>query len=515
MPSSRRTGQTTSPETTAPKLDNAALAVLVALAAVVWSSIGLTRPSLWADEGATISATQRSWSDLWRLLHHIDAVHGAYYVVVKPWLDLVGVSSFALRLPSLLVAGVTVALTFLLSRRWLARGPAVVVGVLTAALPRTTWMAIEGRPWSFTALAAVLSTLALHRFVQRPSASRLLAYAVTTAVGAVLNIYLVFLVAAHGLTMLLLRVPWRRFGQWLCAALLAAVASAPVLWSSLQQRAQLGDRAPLTPVEWLSSVAVKQFALGDTSGDAQTDVPRWLWSGCAVLVAAGLWLIIVLAVVLIIVRDRKIEGGWAWVLPWLIVPPVAVGALSLLGLQLYHPRYFSFTVPSFALAVGMALASFRRPRLTGVVVGVMCVLCLPIFVSQRGPASKNGYDWSEVAQVVAQHRPAVGAVYYSPDPSMRVLGISYPAAVGNIRDLTMTETPAAEASLDGTSADLTSLELAKAPDRIVGLWSNRASQRDADLTVLETAGYRSTGRWTGPQTTVEFLERDPLNSAPR
>ncbi len=38
------------------------------------------KPSLWFDESATISASAgRTVPELWRMLCHIDAVHGLYY----------------------------------------------------------------------------------------------------------------------------------------------------------------------------------------------------------------------------------------------------------------------------------------------------------------------------------------------------------------------------------------------------------------------------------------------------
>lgn len=51
----------------------------IALFATAVSAAWACRPSLWFDEGATISAAaSRTLPELWRLLGHIDAVHGAY-----------------------------------------------------------------------------------------------------------------------------------------------------------------------------------------------------------------------------------------------------------------------------------------------------------------------------------------------------------------------------------------------------------------------------------------------------
>ena len=60
--------------------------IAVALLATVVSGAGASRPSLWYDEGATISASaSRSLPELWRLLGRIDAVHGFYYLLMHGW----------------------------------------------------------------------------------------------------------------------------------------------------------------------------------------------------------------------------------------------------------------------------------------------------------------------------------------------------------------------------------------------------------------------------------------------
>ncbi|HEY2447746.1 MAG TPA: hypothetical protein VGI49_02825, partial [Mycobacterium sp.] len=55
----------------------------VALLAAVVGNVAASRPSLWFDESATISASaSRSLPELWRLLGHIDAVHGLFYLLM-------------------------------------------------------------------------------------------------------------------------------------------------------------------------------------------------------------------------------------------------------------------------------------------------------------------------------------------------------------------------------------------------------------------------------------------------
>ena len=54
-------------------------------------------PSYWSDEVTTLRAARLGWPELFDFLGHKDAVHTAYYSVMKLWLGLFGESEFAAR----------------------------------------------------------------------------------------------------------------------------------------------------------------------------------------------------------------------------------------------------------------------------------------------------------------------------------------------------------------------------------------------------------------------------------
>src|SRR5579859_8173344 len=64
----------------------------VTMIVMLW---GITAPSYWRDEAATLSATSRSLPQLLRMLGHIDAVHGLYYLLLWPVVHGAGTSEFA------------------------------------------------------------------------------------------------------------------------------------------------------------------------------------------------------------------------------------------------------------------------------------------------------------------------------------------------------------------------------------------------------------------------------------
>lgn len=479
----------------------------LALAGAAWGAIGIGNPSIWADEGATVTATQRGWGELWHLLQHIDAVHGLYYAGMKPWLDAVGVGAVALRLPSLLAMAVTIAATYLLARTWLGVGSAVVAAAACGLLPRSTWMAVEGRSWAIGTCVAVVATLLLLSWCRRRRWPLLAGYALAVAVGTALNIYFVFLIAAHALA-LVVSVGWRRLAAWLPAAVVGTAAAAPVVIAGIGQRAQLGDRGEFSVLGWATGVFAKQFVIGDSPGDAPGLVPHWLWSGSAVALAVGCWGLLALAV-LQAIRRRGADARepLAWVLSWVLVPPLLVLLLGLAGFNVYHPRYFGFATPAFAICLAMGLAAVRPVVLRRALAVGLILLTVPVHLSQRGTFAKAGYDWSVVAQQVADSAAPGDGVYFADSPPTRTMAASFPAEFAGLVDLTIVQTPAEEGSLDGSSAPLSPEVLAGAPDRVIGIWSTRTTSARADRDLFEAAGYHQVQQWSGPQTAVVVWDR--------
>jgi len=127
-------------------------------------------PSLWRDEAATISGSNRPVGAIWALTSHQDAVHGLYYLLVHAAIAIGGLSETALRLPSLIAMALAAGLTAELGRR-LAKDtglPApgavgLLAGLLLAVVPLTTRYAQEARPYALTTLFAVAASYLLVR----------------------------------------------------------------------------------------------------------------------------------------------------------------------------------------------------------------------------------------------------------------------------------------------------------------------------------------------------------------
>jgi hypothetical protein len=181
------------------------LGLLLAVATLGTLLWGVDRPALWMDESASVVATQRTWPNLWHLLHGAEAPLVPYYVLLKVARSgVAGVSSAAAanpeliyRLPSVVAAVLAVwILTVWLARRW----PVVLVLSSVVALLATGGFSRygqEARPYAFALLAAVIATVAWSTMVNDPRRRWIALYAgsVVLLVGA--HLLAGSLIAAH------------------------------------------------------------------------------------------------------------------------------------------------------------------------------------------------------------------------------------------------------------------------------------------------------------------------------
>lgn len=538
-------GDTASPPGDAEKNRTRVVASGLAVAGFVISFLGSWIPSLWTDEAATISGSDRSLSELWAMAHNIDAVHTAYYFFMHGWTDVFGSSAMSLRLPSALAVGLATAGVYILGLR--LTGPAVALwaSVIFIVLPRVTWMGGEARPWAFTTAAGVLMTLLLVLLLDpsdqwwtgRRRVFGWIAYAILTAIAIMINIYLVFLLLAHGVTHL---VAWKRVRPscrwaWAGSAAAASLLSAPIVLMASGQSGQLGGER-FGVLQMLRNIIVNQYGLGETptvSGDNQPIGLAGLfsdggWRVGSLALGAALTFLAIFAVASALVAGRTAplqESGraapaslLAWVLPWILVPTLLLAGYAVVVKPLYSPRYLSFTTPAMALLVAVGLAAIRLCWLRLAMVAVMVLATLPIYVSQRQVNSKSGSDWSEVAAVVrAGSRPG-DAVYFAPrfpeqgatyGQSTRGIAIAYPEQFADTTDLTLQESAVGDHSLTGRSVRLQQSPGLNSVDRIWVIRRNGdpAGTESQDDETLRDNGFSVRQSWTGTLDDVRLFER--------
>jgi len=340
----------------------AVAAVPAALAAVV-TTTEIGRPELWRDELATWSAASRTLPQLWRMLHHTDAVLGPYYLVVHLWIGVFGDSATALRLPSALAITVAAAVVALTARRIVAaketaRAPepdpvrgathadvaAIAAGVIFVGIPAVTRYGQEARPYAFAALFSALATLAFVAAAERGKWYRWAGYAVALAAAGASSLITLSLLAGHvvGLVALRGRRPGRtaRWTTWLrpaagfaVCALIAIGLDYPLIHEGQKQAVTQLDNIAHPAWSALWTLWPQLFSSGPAS--------------VAVLVLAVAGLII----------PSAYRRACCFAVAVALVPVLSIWVISHAAVSYWTTRYLIFTLPAWAVAAGTGAAA--------------------------------------------------------------------------------------------------------------------------------------------------------------
>ncbi|MDG4864917.1 glycosyltransferase family 39 protein [Streptomyces sp. T-3] len=417
----------------------------LALALGLW---GITREhSMWRDEAATWQAAHRSVPEIWHMLGQHDVVHGLYYLLMHGVFALFGDSLAVLRLPSVLATAAACALTALLGARFAGRWAGIAAGLTLAVIPAVQEHAQEGRPYGLVLAFVVLSTWLLVNALERPGSWRWAAYAGAVLVGALLNWFSLFALAAHAVTVLWIRPDRRRVAGWGIAAGGAVLGALPVVLASRDQTGQ---------IEWIKELG---------------------WS-----TVVGVLITVGLAALCARLPDARVcdERGVlerqtgappyarvtlaAVALPLCAVPQFGLITVSLVYKDLWVARYVLFAYVGLALLVGVLLAAIAarikvRPRvLLPAAVALALLALLPTELKLRTAQSRID-DVLTTATTVAHARGDADGVLYVPG-WYRDAALVSPDEFAGLRDLALAENPVESGTLNGKEASARDVERA-------------------------------------------------------
>ncbi|BBX61249.1 mannosyltransferase [Mycobacterium saskatchewanense] len=372
------------------RLDPWAIGALAAVVSAAWAC----RPSLWFDEGATISASaSRTLPELWHLLSHIDAVHGLYYLVMHGWFAIFPPTEFWSRLPSALAIGIAAAGVTVFTKLFSTRVTAVCAGVVFAILPRTTWAGMEARSYAFAAAATIWLTVLLLAALRSNRARPWVCYALAFALTILLNINSILLVPVYAVMVPLLAPNGIRKSaivRWVAASAVAIGIMTPFIMFAHGQVWQVNW---IYPVSWHYAFDIIQRQYFDHS------IPFAVLAG--VVVAA--------AVVARLAGAPAPEGDMRRLLvvcvAWIVVPTALVVIYSAIDEPIYYPRYLIFTAPAAAIVLAVSIVTVaRKPWLIAGLVVACAAAALPNYLfTQRWPYAKEGWDYSQVADLIGSH----------------------------------------------------------------------------------------------------------------
>jgi mannosyltransferase len=501
-----------------PEITIGALGVIIS-AAFSWV------PSLWYDEGATVTSARRTWPQLWAELHNVDAVHGFYYALMHCWFWLVGYSPFSLRFPSALAIGVAAALVVALGRRLGGRRLGIVAGIVYVLLPRVNWAGTEGRPYAtITAFSACLTLVGLTAVRRSRTSSRArttawwAAYAVVAALAVTFNIYLSLVVIAHGVALVWTMVAERRAARrdavtvrsgtpaaplvsrrlvvaWILAAAAAAVAVSPFVLEVIRQSKQVGW---IGPIRWATLQQV--FATA--------------WFGSSPVFATVAWVLMAAGVTLALLRLRRTTRtgdlvraqAVRVVLPLVVVPTGLLLTATALGEHLYSPKYASLSLPFVAILMALALTAIRPRAPFVLALALVVAVAIAPAVAVKLPHAKQNTYWPQAAAIVQHQRalhPAAdegviyGSVVKHPSTTAQIIADAYPTAFEGMTDLAAVTNGAERGRLWDTNGDIATTVPARLGD-IDTVWFVGGTTRNIEpqvTTTLGANGFHVAGYW--------------------
>jgi mannosyltransferase len=363
------------PSATATPLPVRAYWLWGALLTLVLGGWRLGSPALWADELATWGAVRLGWPALFRLTGHVDAVVAPYFVLEKAWATVAGTSPVALRLPSVVAMAASAALVAVVGARLAGRWVGLLAGLAFAVVPATSRFAQEARPYAYVVLVAILATLLLMRYLDRPGVRTGLPYALGVALLGALHLAGLLLLLAHAVA------ARRRLAGWAAWAGGGVLPVLPLVWLGIRQSRQVAWIPP-AHLHVVLATPDSIFVAGTVGG---------------ALIALALLAFARRYPVLLLVS-------------WALVP---VAALAVIGqfTSLFWARYLLYAMPAWVLLAALTLGGLAGRRAVAILVAI-AVLGLPTQTAIRQPDG-HSQDTGRAGAVIAANYQAGDGIAFS------------------------------------------------------------------------------------------------------
>ncbi|WP_405823834.1 glycosyltransferase family 39 protein [Streptomyces sp. NBC_01390] len=399
--------------------------------AVVLGLWGVRRQNtMWGDESVTYQLAHRDLSQIWHTAQHIDLVHALYYAVMHEIFGLFGGGLLTLRLPSVLAMSVAASGVGLLGLRLAGPRTGLLAGLVFPLLPQVQKYAQEGRSYAMVCALVTWATCALVVSVPHRTRWRWAVYGSTMLLACLLHEFAVLALVAHGVTLVVSRVPRPVLKAWSVAAAGVVGGLLPLAIRSAGQSEQ---------VSWIGGpVRLRYFLVVAVVGVA-----------CALAPPAPLG------------RRGPVR------LPVLAVPILVLPGLLLLIASLVKPlfvdRYVVYSNIGIALLLGAWLDCFHRLQRSSrnawilwvpcvrwipwiVAVAVLAVL-VPPSLSLRTPQSRSNDATAIGAAVRKEGRPGDGLLYLA--GQHRILTAANPEDTRSLTDLALAQDPVSSNTLAG------------------------------------------------------------------
>lgn len=446
--------------------------------------------TMWGDESVTYQLAHRDLSQIWLTAQHVDLVHALYYAVMHGIFGLFGGGLLTLRLPSVLAMSLAAGGVGLLGLRLAGPRAGLLAGLVFPLLPQVQKYAQEGRSYAMVCALVTWATYALVVSVPHRARWRWAVYGSTMLLACLLHEFAVLALVAHGVTLLVSRVPRPVLRAWSVTAGGVVAGLLPLAIRSAGQSEQLS---------WIDGpVRLTGFLAVAVVGVACALAP---------LGVRGPVRLSVLAV------------------PILVLPGLLLLIASLVK-PVFVDRYVLYSSIGGALLLGAWMDYFHRLQRSSrnawiaavAVIAALLAALVPPSLSLRTPLSRSNDATAIGATVRKEGRPGDGLLYLS--GQHRILTAANPEDTRSLTDLALAQDPVSSNTLAGV--ELPAPEIAARMldfDRIVAVRAAGAHQPTNPQEEAKTSTLRrhfreyGTTQVNGARVTVYVRDHDPSPKA--
>lgn len=443
---------------------------------------------MWGDESVTYQLAHRDLSQIWLTAQHVDLVHALYYAVMHEIFGLFGAGLLTLRLPSVLAMSLAAGGVGLLGLRLAGPRAGLLAGLVFPLLPQVQKYAQEGRSYAMVCALITWATYALVVSVPHRARWRWAVYGSTMLLACLLHEFAVLALVAHGVTLLVSRVPRPVLRAWSVTAAGVVAGLLPLAIRSAGQSEQLS---------WI-------------------DGPVRL-SGFLAVAVVGV------ACALAPLGERGPVRLSALAVPLLVLPGLLLLIASLVK-PLFVDRYVLYSSIGGALLLGAWMDYFHRlrgnSRNTWIAAVVVLAALVPPSLSLRTPQSRSNDVTAIGATVRKEGRPGDGLLFLS--GQHRILTAANPEDTRSLTDLALAWDPVSSNTLAGV--ELPAREIAARMlefDRIVAVRAAGAHSRTDPREEAKTSTLRrhfreyATTHVNGARVTVYVRDHGPSGQTAR
>jgi mannosyltransferase len=458
-------------------------------------------PAYSRDETATLSAAERPFGALVRMLHNVDVVHGTYYSLIWVIVLVAGPGELATRLPSAVATAVTAAVVFGLARRLVSPRAGLAAGLVFAVIPQVSYWGQTARPYALEITLAATASYLLVRAMQAAASGDksyrwwIAAYGASLVSLGYVQFLGLLVIAAHLIPVA--RTWLRRHADgkgsglalgWLAAALTAVAIVSPVMVTGLEQRGIGKNPLDLGFIRNLVGLIGTTY-MGELAGVAVV---------CAVAISAC--------------RGRaRLRADWpgdmiALCVPWLTVPPLIL-ILHADGSPLYI-RYLLFCAPAAAVLLGSGLAVLGWIPGTAIL-AIFAALAVPTMLRVRTPDGHGGADIVAADKIIARDRRPGDVLLYG--AINETITMAYPYGMRQLQNIEVGTTAIASGTLGGLRApSAVVLRRAEAARRIWLVQVSVNGQLNPNVSVFpKRLDFRKVRTWEFNTLLLTLYARDP------